>query len=58
MGRANSHAYVAMSMKGPGLIAWDRAPLHAVYRTKQKERLRLSEIETGALDEIVATAAR
>lgn len=37
-----------------GLTAWDQALLHAVYRSKQKDRLQLSEIQTATLDAIVA----
>jgi hypothetical protein len=45
------------SSSPPGLSAWDRALLRAVYRTPQKERRQLSEIETATLDQIVADAA-
>lgn len=37
-----------------GLTAWDQALLHAVYSSKQKDRLQLSEIQTATLDAIVA----
>jgi hypothetical protein len=40
-----------------GLTAWDRALLHALYSTKQKERRQLSEIQTATLNQLVAAPA-
>lgn len=41
-----------------GMTAWDRALLHAVYSTKQKERMQLSEIQTATLNQILAAPAQ
>jgi hypothetical protein len=40
-----------------GLTAWDQALLHAVYSTKQKERMQLSEIQTATLNQLIAAPA-
>ena len=41
-----------------GLTAWDWALLRAVYSTKQKDRMQLSEIETATLNQLVAAPSR
>jgi hypothetical protein len=40
-----------------GLTTWDQALLHAVYSTKQKERMQLSEIQTATLNQLTAAPA-
>ena len=51
--------FSATDSVGPqGLTAWDRALLHAVYRTKQKEHTQLSQIKTATLEEIGARTSR
>jgi hypothetical protein len=47
----------ANSSPPPGLSAWDKALLHAVYASKQKDRVQLSEIESVTLKDLIAVAA-
>jgi hypothetical protein len=42
----------------PGLTAWDQALLHAVYSTKQKDQMQLSEIQTATFNQLVAVSAK
>jgi len=38
------------------MTAWDKALLHALYRTPQNSKKQLAEVRTEALNEITANA--
>jgi hypothetical protein len=39
------------------MTVWDKALLHALYSTSQRSKLQVSQIQTAALNEIVAGSA-
>jgi hypothetical protein len=39
-----------------GLTGWDQALLHAVYNSRQTDRMQISEIQTATLDAVANSA--
>jgi hypothetical protein len=40
------------------MTVWDKALLHALYTTPQKNRMQLSEMQTAALNDIASQRTR